>query len=100
VLTPAVCARLLEEEGLWQYVLAVSRTDQALTSALTAGEPAHMARYAFQLAQQFANFYHDYPVIQETDADKRAFLLWLTAQFRAQLERTLGILGITVPAFM
>jgi arginyl-tRNA synthetase len=52
------------------------------------------------LAQQFANFYHDYPVIQETDADKRAFLLWLTAQFRAQLERTLGILGITVPAFM
>ncbi len=100
LLTPAVCARLLEEEGLWQYVLAVSRTDQALTSALTAGEPAHMARYAFQLAQQFANFYHDYPVIQETDADKRAFLLWLTAQFRAQLERTLGILGITVPAFM
>jgi len=59
-----------------------------------------MARYAFQLAQQFANFYHDYPVIQEADAEKRAFLLWLTAQFRAQLERTLQILGIDVPAFM
>lgn len=100
VLTPAVCARLLEEEGLWQYLLAVSKTDQALTAALAAGEPAHMARYAFQLAQQFANFYHDYPVIQESDADKRTFLLWLTAQFRAQLERTLLLLGIHVPAFM
>jgi len=100
VLTPAVCARLLEEEGLWQYLLAVSRTDQAIAAALAAGEPAHMARYAFQLAQQFANFYHDYPVIQEADAEKRAYLLWLTAQFRAQLERTLHILGIDVPAFM
>jgi arginyl-tRNA synthetase len=99
-LSPAVCARLLQEEGLWQYLLAVSRSGQALSSALAAGEPAHMARYAFQLAQQFANFYHDYPVIQEADAEKRAFLLWLTAQFRAQLEHTLGILGIAVPAFM
>jgi arginyl-tRNA synthetase len=100
VLTAPVCERLLAEEGLWQYLLAVSRTDQALGAALGAGEPAHMARYAFQLAQQFANFYRDYPVIQEADAEKRAFLLWLTAQFRAQLERTLGILGIDVPAFM
>lgn len=100
VLTAPVCARLLAEEGLWQYLLAVSRTDQALASALASGEPAHMARYAFQLAQQFANFYHDYPVIQETDAEKRAFLLWLTVQFRTQLERTLQVLGIAVPAFM
>jgi arginyl-tRNA synthetase len=100
VLTGAVCERLLADEGLWQYLLAVSRTGQALAAALAAGEPAHMARYAFQLAQQFANFYRDYPVIQEADAEKRAFLLWLTAQFRAQLERTLGILGIDVPAFM
>jgi arginyl-tRNA synthetase len=100
VLSPAVCARLLEEEALWQYLLAVSRTDQAVASALSAGEPAHMARFAFQLAQQFASFYRDYPVIQEADAEKRAFLLWLTAQFRAQLERTLNILGIDVPAFM
>ncbi|MFN0104345.1 MAG: arginine--tRNA ligase [Bryobacteraceae bacterium] len=100
VLTAPVCARLLDEEDLWQFLLAVSRTDQAIASALAAGEPAHMARYAFQLAQQFANFYHDYPVIQEADAEKRVFLLWLTVKFRAQLERTLHILGIDVPAFM
>ena len=95
-----VCARLLEDEGLWQHLLAVSRTGQALAAALSTGEPAHMARFAFQLAQQYSSFYRDYPVIQETDAEKRTFLLWLTAQFRAQLERTLNILGIKVPAFM
>ena len=100
VLTAAVCARFLEEEGLWQNLLAVSRTGQAIAAALANGEPAHMARFAFQLAQQYASFYRDYPVIQETDAEKRAFLLWLTARFRAELERTLDILGIKVPAFM
>jgi arginyl-tRNA synthetase len=100
VLKAEVFARLLEEENLWQYLLAVSKTDQAVAAALAAGEPSHVARYAFQLAQTFANFYHDFPVIHETDAAKRAFLLWLTAQFRAQLERTLAILGIGVPEFM
>ena len=100
VLTAAVCARFLEEEGLWQNLLAVSRTGQAIAAALANGEPAHMARFAFQLAQQYSGFYRDYPVIQETDAEKRAFLLWLTARYRAELERTLDILGITVPAFM
>lgn len=100
VLTPAVCAALLEDEALWQHLLAVSRTGQTLNSALAAGEPAQMARFAFQLAQQYSSFYRDYPVIQETGAEKRAFLLWLTAQYRAQLEQTLGMLGITVPAFM
>jgi hypothetical protein len=28
------------------------------------------------------------------------FLLWMTDFFRAQLERTLAILGIAVPAYM
>ena len=97
---PESFARLLAEESLWQYLLAVSKTDQAMASALAAGEPAHMARHAFQLAQQFANFYHDYPVIHETDAEKRTFLLWMTAQFRAAFERTASILGIPIPAFM
>ena len=99
-LTAPVCARMLQDEELWQHVLAVSRTDQALASSLATGEPAQMARFAFQLAQQYTSFYRDYPVIQEADAEKRTFLLWLTAEFRGQLERTLGILGIQVPAFM
>ena len=59
-----------------------------------------MARYAFQLAQAFNNFYHKYPIIHEPDRERRTFLLWMTDFFRRQLERTLGILGITVPQYM
>ena len=68
--------------------------------AVTAGEPAHVAKYAFQLAQAFNNFYHQYPIIHEQDREKKVFLLWMTDFFRRQLERTAGILGIQIPAYM
>lgn len=97
---PADLGPLLEDEELWQSLLAAARTDSALALAIAADEPAHMARYAFQLAQAYSNFYQKFPVLIETNPDKRNLLLWLTATYRAQLVRTLGILGIHVPAFM
>ncbi len=59
-----------------------------------------MAKYAFLLAQTFNNFYHQYPVLSEPDRERKIFLLWMTDFFRIQLERTLAILGIAVPAYM
>ena len=59
-----------------------------------------MARYAFQLAQAFSTFYHDFQVLSETDREKKTFLLWMTDYFREQLERTLAVLGIEVPEYM
>jgi arginyl-tRNA synthetase len=93
-------ARQLAAEDSWQMLLAASKADSALERAVTAGEPAHMAKYAFQLAQAFNNFYHRYPVLQEQDREKRIFLLWMTDFFRRQLEKTAGILGIKIPAYM
>ena len=100
VLGPAAMAAQLQDEELWQYTLAATRADSAIEKALAAGEPSHMARFAFQLAQSFNNFYHGYQVISEPDAEKRAFLIWLTELFRGQLERSLDILGIEMPEFM
>jgi arginyl-tRNA synthetase len=93
-------ARHLESEELWQFLLAASKADTAFERAVTAGEPAHVAKFAFQLAQTFNNFYHQYPVLSEPDRERKVFLLWMTDFFRAQLERTLAILGIAVPAYM
>jgi arginyl-tRNA synthetase len=60
-----------------------------------------VARYAFQLAQAFNSFYHDYPILAEQDAEKRTFLLWLAVYFERQLEWTLErVLGIPVPDYM
>jgi arginyl-tRNA synthetase len=93
-------ARQLAAEDSWQMLLAVSKADSALERAVLAGEPAHMAKYAFQLAQAFNNFYHQYPVLQEENREKKVFLLWMTGFFRKQLEKTAAILGIQIPAYM
>jgi arginyl-tRNA synthetase len=93
-------ARQLSAEDSWQMLLAASKADSALERAVTAGEPAHMAKYAFQLAQAFNNFYHQYPVLQEQVREKKVFLLWMTDFFRRQLEKTARILGIKIPAYM
>ncbi|MEK7404621.1 MAG: arginine--tRNA ligase [Acidobacteriota bacterium] len=92
--------RQLLSEDFWQLLLAASKADAAIERAVASGEPAHVAKYAFQLAQAFNNFYHSYPILTEERREKKVFLLWMTDYFRAQLERTLGILGIDVPEYM
>jgi arginyl-tRNA synthetase len=92
--------RQLAFEDFWQMLLAASKADSAVEKAVAAGEPAHVARYAFQLAQTFSNFYQKYPIITEQDNEKRVFLLWMTDFFRRQLERVGSILGIEIPAYM
>ncbi len=99
-LNAAAFGRQLQSEDFWQVLLAASKADAMLERAVTAGEPAHVAKYAFQIAQAFNNFYHQHPIIHEQDREKKVFLLWMTDFFRAQLERTLGVLGIEVPPYM
>jgi arginyl-tRNA synthetase len=99
-LGPDSMARQLQSEDFWQMLLAASKADSALESAVANGEPAAVAKYAFQLAQAFSNFYQKYPIIHEENREKKVFLLWMTDFFRRQLERTAGILGIQIPAYM
>jgi arginyl-tRNA synthetase len=100
VLTRDVMDRQLANEDCWQLLLAASKAGSAIERAVASGEPSHVARYAFQLAQAFSNFYHLFPVLSESDPEKKAFLLWMTEYFGLQLEATLGVLGIEVPEYM
>jgi arginyl-tRNA synthetase len=100
ILTRDAMARQLAQEDCWQLLVAGSKADAAIERAVASGEPSHVARYAFQLAQDFSNFYQKFPVISEPDPEKRTFLLWMTDYFRAQLARTLAVLGIEVPEYM
>ena len=92
--------RQLQSEDFWQVLLAASKADSAVERAVASGEPAHVAKYAFQLAQSFNNFYHQYHILHEENREKKVFLLWMTDFFRRQLERTLDILGIRTPEYM
>jgi arginyl-tRNA synthetase len=99
-LTREVMQRQLAEEACWQLLLAASKAESAIDRAIASGEPAHVARYAFQLAQSYSNFYHEFPVLAESDVEKKTFLLWMTEYYRVQLEKTLNVLGIEIPEYM
>ncbi|MGJ5816783.1 arginine--tRNA ligase [Paludibaculum fermentans] len=101
VLDAEKMARQLSSEPVWQLLLAASKSGSALNAALSSGEPAQMARYAFQLAQAFNTFYQDFPILAEKDPEKRTLLLWLAVYFQRQLHNTLSnVLGIPVPEYM
>ncbi|HEX8984608.1 MAG TPA: arginine--tRNA ligase [Bryobacteraceae bacterium] len=99
-LDAASMARQFAREDFWQVALTASKADSVIERAAAAGEPAHVAKFAFQLAQAYNNFYHEYPVLTEENHERKVFLLWLTGYLRDQLERTLAVLGIEVPEYM
>lgn len=100
LLSREALARQLAREDFWQLLLAASKAGLAVERSVATGEPAHVARYAFTLAQAFNSFYHDYPVLTEQDPEKRTLLLWATQYFHRQLEWTLSVLGIATPPYM
>jgi arginyl-tRNA synthetase len=87
-------------DDLWDLVVMAGTLDARVEAAVAAQEPAFVARYAFELAQAFNAFYHKHHILSEEDAEKRAFLLALTALVREQLVRALGLMGIVAPEKM
>jgi arginyl-tRNA synthetase len=86
--------------GLWELLLLTGSLEHAVEAAIAGQEPAFVAKYAFQLAQAFNNFYHKHHILTETDDQKRAFLLRLTELVEEQLVQALSLLGIEAPEKM
>jgi len=81
-------------------LLQAEMLDYVSDAAIGAQEPAFVAKFAFQLAQAFNNFYHKHHILSESDAEKRAFLLGLTEIVERQLVEALSLLGIEAPERM
>lgn len=93
---------LEDEEGLtvWETWLLASKLTMTIEQCIATSEPAYLARYAFQLAQQFNNFYHRHHILTETDPSRRALYLATTAVAQREMVRALGYLGIEAPERM
>lgn len=59
--------------------------------------PAVIANYAYSLACDFNSFYHDYSILNETDANVRALRLALSATVAKVIRSAMALLGIEVP---
>jgi arginyl-tRNA synthetase len=86
--------------GLWELWVMASRLSLLLEQCIAAAEPAYLAKHAFQLAQQFNNFYHRHHILTEEDPARKQFLLATVAVAERALVRSLGWLGIAVPEVM
>jgi arginyl-tRNA synthetase len=87
-------------DGIWQLWLRAGKTTLVLDQCLATAEPAYLAKHAFQLAQEFNNFYHKHHILTEPDPRRKAFLLATAAVVQRELIRSLNWLGIDAPEVM
>jgi arginyl-tRNA synthetase len=95
----ADAANLLEND-VWELILLADSLETQIELALSAQEPAFIAKYSFQLAQAFNLFYHRHHILSEPDAAKKQFLLDTAALVERKLIAALDILGIEAPEKM
>jgi len=90
----------LQEDEIWAIWLRASKRSLTLEQCIATSEPAYVARHAFQLAQEFNNFYHRHHILTEEDPARKTLLLATAAIVLRELVTVLGWLGIEAPEAM
>jgi arginyl-tRNA synthetase len=87
-------------DDLWSLWLGAGQTSKVVEQCIASTEPSGLTKHAFQLAQQFNNFYHKHHILTEEDAGRKALLLATAAVVRRELIATMAVMGIPAPAVM
>jgi arginyl-tRNA synthetase len=96
-------SQVFEGEGgdeIWSLVMLAARFEDAINTSASTAEPAHLAKYTFNLARSFNLFYHRHRIIVEENRMRRAVLIKVADIARSQLTAALQTLGIAVPERM
>ena len=109
--------RKADEQGL-KHTTDVLKTDTALSpkevriikilntfpakvaEAGASHSPALVANYAYELAKEFNQYYHDTPILREESAELLQTRLVLVETIAKVLSKAMSILGITLPERM
>ena len=62
--------------------------------------PSGIANYCYELTKEFNQFYHDYSILKEEDANKKAVRLVLAKNVAKVIKNGMALLGIEVPERM
>lgn len=71
-----------------------------INEAANALSPSLIAGYAYDLAKEYNQFYHELTILKESDEEKRLFRLALSSLTARVISDALSILGIEVPERM
>jgi arginyl-tRNA synthetase len=80
-----------------RLVKLLSAYPQKVQEAADALSPAIIANYAYDLAKEFNQYYHDTPILREEDPAVLKFRLELISVMARTLRCAMGILGIQLP---
>lgn len=73
----------------------------AVREAGDSHSPSIIAQYAYDLAKEYNQYYHDFPILKADVADSdKQFRLALSLQVAMMLKKAMGLLGIDVPERM
>ncbi|HSM85399.1 MAG TPA: arginine--tRNA ligase [Candidatus Limnocylindrales bacterium] len=101
ILGSDVDLRFLNEDAeFWELWLRAGQLSMTVQQCINTTEPAHAAKFAFQLAQMFNNFYHKHHILTEADQARKRFLLATAAVVRRALVESLEMMGIEAPPVM
>ena len=62
--------------------------------------PSGIANYAYELAKEYNQFYHDFSILREENAEAKAFRILLTRNVGKVIKTAMNLLGIEVPERM
>jgi arginyl-tRNA synthetase len=78
----------------------LQQNHEVIIEAAKEYNPALVANHTYELAKVFNQFYHDFPIIQETDKNLAAFRLKLIEKVGETLSYNMSLLGIEMPERM
>lgn len=86
-----------KEESLIQLIADYAST---VKDAGKEYSPALVANYIYDLVKEYNQFYHDFSILREENADRKIFRLVLSANVAKVVQSGMSLLGIEVPERM
>ena len=94
---PADVELSVKEEALVQHVADFANV---VRQAGQEYSPSSVAAYCYDLVKEYNQFYHDFSILREEDAKKRAFRLVLSKNVAKVVRLGMSLLGIEMPERM
>ncbi|MFN4123830.1 MAG: arginine--tRNA ligase [Flavobacteriales bacterium] len=90
----------LNDKRHLNIVKKIMQYQSIVIQAAQAFSPALLANYLYELAKEFNQFYHDFPVLKEQESGLAAFRLLIAEKTGETLLKGMGLLGIEMPESM
>lgn len=97
---PTISENVILNAKELQLVKMIHQLPEVLHEAAENLSPAILANYSYDLAKEYNQFYHDNPIVVESDIHVRNLRYHLSHLVGRCLEYTMGLLGIEMPERM